>query len=210
MKATALQPDTWSSRKEAEAAVKENPFFKTWDPRVLGKTIKLHYRETQNFIYSEAGRVTKRTTDHQEFVGAWRPNFDNVGMQGRPAISEEKRTYPDVDSSAPIQSPFYMSSVRQAFFLLHTVRLAVYFIYGEKSLVAYPAIRKARVESCGTGYGGNGGVQIGRVKETLLRSGYFFLFMIVSETATAVSDYLEIEIAGWKEAEATRLEEGKP
>ncbi|KAF8846594.1 hypothetical protein BDZ45DRAFT_755884 [Acephala macrosclerotiorum] len=95
MKVTSLQPDLWSFREEAEAA-----------PR---------YRDTPTIMYSEAGKVTKRTINHQEFFSAWRPNFGNVAMERRPATAEENRTHPDVDGSAPIQSPFYTSSMREAF-----------------------------------------------------------------------------------------------
>lgn len=187
IKATALQPDLWSSRNEAEAALNANPFYKRFDPRVLERHSKLLFRETPTTIYPDApsGTVTKRTPKHQEFLSVYRPNFRNISMLGRPATAEERRTHPDIENGRPFQSPFYQSGQRQAFYMLPTLRPAGHFIHGEKSPISWPAMRKARVESCGKGYGGNGGLEIGRVKETLLSSGHFLPFDMVVETARA-------------------------
>jgi len=207
-KSTAFQKDLWSSREEAEAAIRANPFYKRWNVRVLERYLKLLFRETPTTIYPDvpSGKVTKRTTKHQEFLTTFRPNFENVSRRGRPATVDERRMHPDVDNQAPFWAPFTQVAGRQAFSMLPTLRPAVHFILGEKSPGSWPELRKARLESCGTGPGGSGGAEIGRVKETLLPSGHFLPFDLVSETSKAVSEYLGKEMKDWKEAETKRLE----
>jgi hypothetical protein len=90
--------------------------------------------------------------------------------------------------------------------MLPTLRPAVHFIYGEQSASSFREVRKERVESCGTGYGGNGGIGLGRVKESLLPSGHFLPFDMVRETGKIISDCLADEIPTRKEFEDRRLE----
>lgn len=204
----ALQPDLWSSRQEAEASIRKNLFYKRWDPRVLNRYIQLLFRDTPTTLYpgAPAGSVTKRTSNAQAFFSTAKRNYQNISMQGRPASAEERRINPDVDSRAPFQYPWYASAPRQAFYMLPTLRPAVHFIHGEQSPSSFREMRKARVESCGIGYGGNGGIELGRVKESLLPSGHFLPFDMVRETGKIISDYLNDEIPSWKDFEDRRLE----
>jgi hypothetical protein len=89
--------------------------------------------------------------------------------------------------------------------MLRTLRPAVHFIHGEKSPISFLAIRKTRLESCRTCPRGSGGVEIGRVKETLLPTGHFLPFVLWSETGKAIAGYLAVEMTEWNKADTKRL-----
>lgn len=169
---------------------------------MISQLLRYGLRRTPTLLHPNAdvNAVTLQTPKHQEAFLSGRPNFEGVSVN-EPASAEERVTHPDIDPEAPFKSPFYKTEPRQAFALLKTLRPSALFIHGEKSFFATPELRAARVGTTGTGPGGNGGTELGRVKEVVLPGGHFVLMEVVNVTAITIADYLSGELDRWKKNE---------
>jgi hypothetical protein len=79
-----------------------------------------------------------------------------------------------------------------AFELLPYVRPSVLYIFGEKSHINRPPRRDDKLEVTGTGTGGNGGKNEGRVEaKVILGSSHMLPLEKVSETAQSLARWLE-------------------
>ncbi len=75
---STLRKDVWPSRAEAEAAIRKNKFFATWDPRVLDNYLTYGLRETPTAInpVAQEGSIVLTTTKHQESWSYLRSRFE--------------------------------------------------------------------------------------------------------------------------------------
>lgn len=197
-----LRKDVWPSRSEAAASFGKNPFYTTWDPRVLSRLLRHGLRQTPTLLHPTADvtTVTLRTPKHQEAFISARPNFNAMPMNNS-LSAEERITHPDLEPEAADPAPFYRSENQEAFFLLKSLRPSVLFICGAKSIFATPQERAARLSTTGTGQGGSGGTRLGRVKEIVLPGGHFVVMERVDQTAASIADYLGGELERWEENE---------
>ena len=175
--ASTFRRDGWPSRTEAASSIKKSRFYRSWDPRVLDLWIRFGLRSLPTAIYpNEHGGtdrpetndspVTLTTTKHQEVFTFVRPNFDGVDANGKPFVN--RRTHPDLDLRAGETYPFYRPEAPAVFNELQRLRPGTLYIFGEQSELSPPDWRKQKMERTGTGVGGSGGAEAGRVKEVIL------------------------------------------
>jgi pimeloyl-ACP methyl ester carboxylesterase len=215
--------DIWPSRQAAAESFKRNPFYQTWDPRVLDQWIKYGLRELPTLIHPldqtktkpndisstpNDRPVTLTTTRHQEVFTFSRPNYDFDPTTNRPA---NPVTHPDLDPDGPNAYPFYRPEPIRLFSQLPHLRPSVLYIFGGKSDMSLPKLIKAKLETTGTGAGGSGGVAAGRVRSVLFEEyGHLLAQEAVTECAEAAAEFLGPELQRWKkEDEAFRAQWSK-
>ncbi|KAI4162017.1 MAG: hypothetical protein LQ342_004329 [Letrouitia transgressa] len=196
----SLKPDFWESRRELEAWVRQNPFYKAWDPRVVNRLLHFGVRDTPSFLHLDKG-VTFTTPKHQEAFFVARPNFQRICENGEPPSLADRQTHPDLDPKARYQPMFYRPEPREANLLLPFLRPPVLFIDGKRSNFTTPKQRQSRLDATGTGPGGSGGTSFGQVSESVLDGGHLLPFENVRETAQSISQYLYKQVQAWEARE---------
>ena len=219
--ASTFRRDDWPSRAEAASTVKKSKFYQSWDPRVLELWIRYGLRSLSTAIgpieHDDSDRsdncdgpVTLTTTKHQEVFTFLRPNFDGLDANGELIVN--RRTHPDLDLRVPGIYPFYRPEPPAVFNDLPRLRPSVLYIFGEQSELSTPDLRKQKMERTGTGVGGSGGAEVGRVKELAFEDiGHFVPMEAVGKCAAAAGDWLASELKRWRgeEAEFKRERETK-
>ena len=217
--------DLWPSRSTAANSFNKNPFYKTWDPRVLSLWNKFALRELPTAIYPESPPrtppisnlgsnvpqlqsaktpekpVTLTTTKHQEVFTFLRPNFPTPG---HPVLNHT--THPDLDPSVPAEHlyPFYRPESASTFRRLPYLRPSVLYIFGGASDISLPQWRKDKLEATGIGIGGSGGAanKEGRVKGVTLDDiGHLIPMVAPALCATKAMEWLAPEMGRWREEE---------
>lgn len=210
--ASTFRRDDWSSRAEAASSLKKSKFYQSWDPRVLDLWIKFGLRSLPTAIYPKAndgfGRsennddpVTLTTTKHQEVFTFLRPNFDGRDATGKPILN--RRTHPDLDVRAADTYPFYRPEAAAVFNDLPRLRPSALYIFGGQSALSTPDLRKQKMERTGTGLGGSGGAEAGRVKELIFEDvGHLIPMEAVGRCAAAAGEWLASDLKRWRGEEA--------
>lgn len=210
--ASTFRRDDWPSRAEAASSVKKSKFYISWDPRVLDLWIRYGLRSLPTDIYPREhddsdrseyadGPVTLTTTKHQEVFTFLRPNFDGLDANGKLIVN--RRTHPDLDLRAADKYPFYRPEPPAIFNDLPRLRPSVLYIFGGQSDFSRPDLRKQKMERTGTGVGGSGGTEVGRVKEVVFEDvGHLVPMEAVGRCAAAAGEWLASELKRWREEEA--------
>ena len=207
--------DIWPSREEAKKSFLKSPFYQKWDSRALDRWIKYGLRDLPTPVHPEGpspdGKtpVTLTTTKHQEVFTFLRPNFEGYGANK--AIN--RKTHADLNPALITTYPFYRAEPPRVYLRLEELRPSALYIFGGKSDVSLPEASKAKVEKTGTGVGGSGGAQAGRVKGVTFEDIGHLIPMEVSErTATTTADWLKSELDVWykDEEEFRKLWDNKP
>jgi pimeloyl-ACP methyl ester carboxylesterase len=165
--------------------------------------------------------VTLKTTKHQEVFTFVRPNFppdDNPGAPGPHQLtdsnpSHNRITHPDITPRPEPQTPFYRGEAIFIFNQLPHLRPSVFYIFGALSYMSSLELRKAKLESTGTGVGGSGGAPEGRVKDYVMKgTGHLVPMERSSETADRCAEWISAELTRWREKEPllTKDWEGVP
>jgi pimeloyl-ACP methyl ester carboxylesterase len=189
--------DIWPSREAAAKQFKGSKFFQAWDPRVLDRWIEYGLRQVPTELYpaedAENGddkRVTLTTSKHQELFTFLRPTYR--GVPGEEYLDRD----PIADEEYP-GYPFYRPEPLQVFRRLPELRPSVLYVFGEKSELSTPELRKKKMERTGTGVGGSGGAAAGRVKEVVLDCGHLVAMERVAECADVITAFLGDEMKRW-------------
>ena len=210
--ASTFRRDDWPSRAEAASSLKKSKFYQSWDPRVLDLWIRYGLRSLPTAIYPKGndgfdrsenhdGPVTLTTTKHQEVFTFLRPNFDGWDPNGKLIVN--RRTHPDWDAKAADTFPFYRPEVAAVFNDLPRLRPSALYIFGGQSDLSTPDLRKQKMECTGTGLGGSGGAEAGRVKEVLLEDvGHLIPMEAVGRCAAAAGEWLASDLKRWRGEEA--------
>lgn len=74
----------------------------------------------------------------------------------------------------------------------------VMYIFGAKSDLSSEAARKQKLESTGTAYCGNGGVENGGVEAAVLDCGHLVPMEKTNETARVSAEFIEREMKTWE------------
>jgi pimeloyl-ACP methyl ester carboxylesterase len=205
---STFRRDLWPSRAAAAASFNKSPFYKRWDKRVLDRWLQYGLQELPTPVYPEISSqsnttdipVTLKTTKHQEVWTFFRPAYDLKDYN-----SINRKTHPDIplDQFEPnLNHPFYRPEVTTTFHKLPFVRPSVLYILGETSDMSLPELRKDKLENTGIGYGGNGGMKEGRVKEVVLKDvGHLVPMEDVEGTAEHTAEWLGVELKRWREDE---------
>jgi pimeloyl-ACP methyl ester carboxylesterase len=189
--ASTTRRDLWDSQDAAASKFAQSKFYRAWDPRVLNLWTAHGLRDLPTELYpsSEQGdkRVTLTTTKHQELFTFLRPTYRS-----------EPYTLPDYDRPQYPGYPFYRPEPRYAYSRLPELRPSVLYVFGAESDLSTPAERRAKMERTGTGLGGSGGAERGRVKEVVLDCGHLVAMERVPQCAEAIAGFLEGEVDSWK------------
>ncbi|CAF9926713.1 MAG: hypothetical protein ALECFALPRED_003511 [Alectoria fallacina] len=209
--ASTFRRDDWPSRAEAASSVKKSKFYQSWDPRVFDLWIRYGLRSLPTAIYpkehdgsdssgKDDGPVTLTTTKHQEVFTFLRPNFDGLDTNGKLIVN--RRTHPDLDLRVADIYPFYRPEPPAVFNDLPRLRPSTLYVFGGQSILSLPDLRKQKMERTGTGVGGSGGAEAGRVKEVVLEDiGHLVPMEAVGRCAAAAGEWLAIELKRWREEE---------
>lgn len=209
--------DLWPSRQAAADGFRRSPFYQAWDPRVFERWVQYGLRDLPTAIHplneaasadpeSSPRPVTLTTTLHQEVFTFSRPNYYHKA--GEPI---NRVTHPDLNPAQFGSAPFYRPEPARIFAQLAHLRPSVLYIFGGKSNMSGPEMRADKLEHTGTGVGGSGGVEAGRVREVCLEGkGHLVAQEAVHECADAAAGWLRTELKRWhKEDEAFRAEWSK-
>ncbi|KAF1998765.1 alpha/beta-hydrolase [Amniculicola lignicola CBS 123094] len=191
----SLRRDAWESRTKAETALSRNPFFKTWDPRVLQTYLKMSLRDRAD------GTVTLATPKAQEAWSYVRSTFHSLPEDTTTvaAKNRERLVSPDLvpfsDSSTMV---FTRSEFVPMIEHLPSIRPRTLFIYGNKSHINGLESRELHLSRTGKGPGGSGGRADGNVEEKVVKGSHLCCFEGVASVAADISSWLEKEMLRWK------------
>ena len=200
---STFRPDIWPSRATAEAALSRNRFFKSFDPRVLKAYLMYGLRETPTVVYpnlpAKNGEppVTLTTTKHQEAWSYMRPNFSPTGVDW----DHQRLVSPDMNPNEEGRFIFHRAELISSALNLPFVRPSVLWVCGKNSYLNPAPLREEKLRTTGTGRGGNGGVDKGRVKMVVLDSGHMVCCEKVQRCAEAAADWLGQELERWRREE---------
>jgi pimeloyl-ACP methyl ester carboxylesterase len=163
--------------------------------------VKYGLRDLPTELYPEGNNnrvapVTLTTPKAQELFSYLRPKYNGV-----PGISPEKdwKVYGDMHPDDVEEGyPFYRPEPGQIFRRLPELRPPVLYIFGERSELATPELRRKKLETTGVGVGGNGGAAEGMVKEVLLDCGHLVPMERVEECADAAATFAEAAVTTWE------------
>ncbi|KAG8408405.1 hypothetical protein J3459_017816 [Metarhizium acridum] len=160
--------DAWPSTQEAVSKFKGTKFYQAWDPRVLDRWVKYGLRRGPTELYPEADgeQATLTTTKHQELFTFLRPTYR----------SESADAIVDRD---PLGAGIPGVSVLPA-----------------RAGTRLPADRRQeKMARTGTGVGGSGGAEAGRVRQAVLDCGHLVAMEKVAESADAIGEFLGEDLA---------------
>jgi len=205
--------DTWESKEAAMKAARKS--YKRWDSRVLDRWMMHGYRDLpedskkSDVSGTEAGRVTLKSSKHQEVLQYIRPN-----PSGHKALGEsdagpahDPLFYADIIGTPEITDTFYRYEPILAWKILEHVRPPVLYVMGHRGEILSPERRAEMVERTGRGIGGSGGVKAGRVEEKVIKGSHQLPLEQVTETAGAVGPWIGRSVEQWKTDEV-RIAEG--
>ena len=198
-KAATFRKDAWSSETEAEKSIRDNQFYKNWDPRVVSQLVKYSFQR------ASAGDIRLKTSKHQEAFTIFRPNWDSVGV-GKEATMEGRRTHADTDF-AVIKAPFYRPEPPIAQAMLSALRPPALFVFGTGSEESYPEQRQEKVTAAGSGPGGSGGARHGSVGEEVMKGGHFVPMENPAGIARVMTRWLQNVLKSKEESESAATEE---
>lgn len=196
---SSLRRDLWPSRRAAEASLRKNRFFKAWDSRALDNYLQYGLRETPTALFTteaESGSVTLTTTKHQEAWSFLRSNFVSKADD-----HQARLVAPDLDAENATHL-FHRPETVLTFQNLPNVRPNVLWLFGALSPINTVASQDEKVARTGTGLGGNGGVEAGKVeKEVVEKGGHLLPFENVQKCASLLAPWLEKQIEDFKTVE---------
>ena len=200
---STLRKDLWPSRATAEASFRSNPFFKTWEPRVLENYLRYGLRDTPTKLYPAPQKkdnsipsVTLTTTKHQEAWSYLRSNFVDTPDDDTAHLVAAK-----VDKEGA-KRLFHCPDMLITFHNLPYVRPNLLWVFGTTShLNASAEEQDEKVARSGIGLGGSGGTELGRVEKKTIEGGHMLPFEKVEDCACVLATWLETQIEDFRRIE---------
>lgn len=194
----SVRPDLWPLRTAAEQASRS--LFRSWDSRVLALWMEYGLRSTPTLLHEEPGKTTLSTSKAQEAWIYGRSWFDPLPVDGSYyATPETQVKYPDMHDGMLQTHPFYRPEDVYVWQDLPRLRPGVLYICPDKGPMTDANAMKAKLERTGSGVGGSGGVNAGRVSSAIVTGvGHLLPFENPSECATVAADWLGRDVAAWK------------
>ncbi|KAI7115588.1 hypothetical protein KC343_g15343 [Hortaea werneckii] len=113
-----------------------------------------------------------------------------------------------MDPASGPNAPFYRPEPIATFHRLPNLRPSVFYLFGEQSNLSTPALKADKLAHTGTGVGGSGGVQKGRVRDVTLEGvGHLIPMEAVERTAKECTQWLVPEMEGWPAREEAERRE---
>lgn len=204
---STFRKDIWPSKAKFEESVMRNPFFKTFDPRVMKRYTEFGVRPVPTKLYPvtgtskiPVGAVTLTTTKHQEAWSYVRANI--FPLPSSPDDPTERLIVPDLDAA---DEGTLISTRPESMLSLHDLshlRPGVLWIYGEESFINSQDLQDEKMRLTGTGRGGSGGVKLGRVEQQIIQdAGHLAPIEKVSECAGSISKWLGKELTRFRQDE---------
>ncbi|WYZ37917.1 hypothetical protein EsH8_II_001423 [Colletotrichum jinshuiense] len=203
--ASSARRDLWPSREEAKKAFLKSPFYRAWDPRVFESWVAHGLRDVPTQLYpspgpAQPGSVTLSTTKHQEVFTYFRPSWDAYDAKGQNVVRPD--LVPDLDHSLNerfFTFPVYRSEGASTLARLPHLRPGVLYVFGGTSDLSTPELREEKMRLTGTGVGGSGGAEKGKVKEvTLPEAGHLFPMEVPGVSAKLTAEWITRELEGWR------------
>lgn len=178
---SSLRPDSWPPRTAAEGSFRRSKAFKKWDVRALDQYLRYGLQDLDTSTPN--GPVLLTTPKHQEAWTYARSNFVSV-----PDQRQARLLTPDL-SIEDSRFLFHRPEMVQTFTNLPFLRPNVLWLFGGRSSINTPeASRVEKVARTGTGIGGSGGAEAGRVDSiTIEKGGHMLPFECVQECASLLA-----------------------
>lgn len=215
--------DRWPSRQAAEAAMRRNKFYQTWDPRCFNLWIKHGLRDLPTAVYpaseitskgsvpkeplsntpdtpsvNKAKPVTLTTTKYQEVFTFLRSNYP-AAESSLESYQPDRRTHPDLPGTA-LEKPFYRPEPHITFGMFPHLRPPCFFVFAkDHSVLSSQSMIKERLQAIGRGVGGNGGPANGTVTMVDIKgAGHFVPFEKPKEVAENMGRWLGATVQEWR------------
>ncbi|KAF2717928.1 prolyl aminopeptidase-like protein [Polychaeton citri CBS 116435] len=199
---TVDKPQWFPSQQAAMEATRKNPFFKRWDKRAVQRYCETAWKKIGGGEGSEA--VSFTTSPQAELAHTVRAN-PNV-IDNKSGSPEEQYLYPDVDWTTELSRPVYQPAIQKAFSFLPTLRPSALYIIGKGSQFTPPEVVEERTRITGSGVGGSGGVERGKVAQRVVTGGHFLPMTNPVETAKFAAEWLSADLTEWRRIESEWLE----
>lgn len=179
--------------------MRKNPFFKSFDPRVLEAYFK------HALVDRPDGSVELATPKAQEAWSYLRANFQPLPEdESEEAWNKERLLNPDyIPFSDMSKIIFTRPEGEPVVDSLPNLRPHTLFVYGEQSHISHEQNRNVLLSTTGTGRGGSGGVAHNAVQCKLYDGlGHLCCFEAPTAMATDVAHWLDKEMVRWKDEQA--------
>ncbi|KAL3457675.1 hypothetical protein BJX64DRAFT_302451 [Aspergillus heterothallicus] len=207
----AKQDDMWASR--GEALTKSQKLVKGWDPRVRERYAQFAFHEipavgwTSCSARKDAGAVRSTTPVSQEVMSYMHGDSGRGGDSSR-SPPHDPLAVPDMIGGLSENQVFYRPEPMIVWRLLPHLLPTALFVSGETSALSQGGNQARAAGRTGTGVGGSGGVQYGRVKdEVVAEVGHLVPMEKVGEVTGVVGPWIAREVGRWREEER-RVKEG--
>jgi hypothetical protein len=207
---SAYRKDLWDSRSAAETAISRNPFYRALDPRVLQRYLQYGLRETPTLTYpnvkteEQGSAVTLTTTRSHESWLFLRSNLEPQSDDW----DRERLLSPDLEPRLEGKYLFWRAEITHTMENLPNVRPSILWVYGSKSHINTEKHREHKMRTTGTGRGGNGGAEKGRVKEVVVNGSHLVCLETPNVTAEPIASWFGHELTRWKAEEKFYAELG--
>ena len=144
--------------------------------------------------------VTLSTTVAQEVYFYVRASYhDKRLLQDEDLVND---IHPEDRDGSQLSRP----ESQKLFRMLPEVKPSVLYVFGKQSEASTPEMRRAKMETTGTGVGGSGGAKAGKVEEVVLDCGHLVGMERPGECAEAASSFIDAELGRWEIQERRRDE----
>lgn len=185
-------PDIWNSPEAAVKDLKKSPMMQGWDPRAERLFFESALRQTPTVLYpNTTGKWTLKTSKHSGIFAELRINSEGHGLDGSVSSPEGRSARADLNPDDSFITPFYNSAVSNAFKQLKHLRPPVFFVCGSESALRDEKNLQRMRERTGSGVGGSGGVALGQVETTTIKSGHLIPMTHPRELAGKLAAWLE-------------------
>jgi len=193
--------DLWPSRQDAAEKFRASKYYRSWDPRMLEKFIEYGLRDlpTEQYPFLPARckpddppPVTLTTTVAQEvylYIGAYYP--DDRLLQDENFLQE---IHPEDQDGEVMARPAGQQMHRR----LPELKPSVLYVFGAKSDASPLEYREDKLARTGTGVGGSGGKEAGKVRGVVLECGHLAVMEMPGECARASAGFIADEVGKWE------------
>lgn len=208
----SVRRDVWPSLEQAFEETKRIGAQRYWDAEVLKRWHDYGFRPGPTLEHPEdTDAVTLSTPKHhaaRAFSRAIHPEPKNPLL----SVEIDRRTHPDItkENIARLKQPAYTPTAIAVWRDLPHLLPSTLFIYGDKPSIAAarPEARAHMLPHVGSGLGGSGGLDAGKVRDvTVAGVGHFGPFEKPQAVAGVCDAWLQEQYSEWMREERLNKEE---